>query len=1428
MTKRASIIDKGKVDGYWSRIIERAARSFETHIIAKLADQGHRNDFLANVTAFELFEKNPERYPYLTPGEQGPVSEAFNKLFDTLETKTNPDGSVALFSKTRDAKLDTEIQQTISDRLKEMAQIAKEKGPSNPVDRSDTPPMADYVRKWIAGVEDDLGVKIEVVETKHDLPESVKADLGSAFNEVEFEGFYNTVTGRTYLIASHLTSRAAAVRAALHEALGHGAVINFIEAQRENGGKALDQVLDDIYQRIGKKLLMKKIQRYNLDLSKERDRRDAVLEYIAHVAEEGKQMGLVRRVVAALRDLIRKVYPGIGWNDTDTLALIAKSKLHLQQEGTRGAKTSRKVLMQLSPDGDAATRYREELGKTLNSKRTHVPPVSLGRTPDVLRAVGAPDLDLVIRRDVVRKATNGVKHTVPFSVIERLPELLADPIAVFESNTQSGALVVLVDAVDADGNPVVVPIHLEKKVDRLIINDISSVYGKDRAKGFVRSQKILYLDLDKQTDLVRLMRLQLPGSGSPDRSGQNVITKADLVNSGAGFKPLFRLSDAIENDSTLSQSQKDFLDKIGPKSVVETAADRFREVTDRWRLKVRQGLADRFAGLLELDKQLLNGDVTSPENITKSAWVKARMSNVASGVVTAMMNTGRIYLDSAQGVVDVRKGTDGLVFTLNKLGSAAEVEKFMGWIAANRAEKLMAEGRENLFSADEIAAGKELNTGVMPDGRDRGETYAAVFDEFQQHRDDVLAIAEEAGVISGEAREMWRDEFYVPFYRLDEGNDDVSGPRLAGGLSRQQAYKKLKGGSQNLNDLLQNTIMNFHHLIDASMKNLAATQAMDNALALDAAEQTAEAARDKKQSTFILRNGHKVWYNISDPLVFHALTSLNHTGMNGAAMSVMRSFKRVFTNMTTSTPQFIVANLIRDSLSAISVTDLKANPAGNVVSGLRGFGVFDRNGYQRARLLASGGAFSFGHAYGEDADSIRFQIDGQMRRGEVLRNPKSLLSFGLKPFQAAWDRWQDVNNSFENANRMAAFQQNEDAGKGKLYSAFQARDLMDFSGTGAWPAVRFLTDVVPFLNARLQGLDKLYRSGVKPSAKVVMQMLGVGSIETSVSERKAAARFMAVVGALSLATMALYMRNRDDDDYKKAEDWMKDTCWWVRIPGTEHVGLIPKPFEVGAIATLTERLLEQAVDDKATGELFMDRLGHMLGSTFAFSPIPQMFQPTFDVYANKDSFTGRDIETMGQQRLSPSNRVTDRTSLVAEMAGKGTEAIFGADSAFALSPVQIDYLISGYLGQVGAWMVGHADVLKNVLSGNEAPAKNWYEHQPIRRFYRNFDDPQADKQTTLFYEALRESSRLYADYKQLKAEGESAAAKDFFDENQGIMVQRASLGRANRKVAAINARIKQIKGGGLSADEKRRQIDLLQLRKKQLIERVIPAIEAAM
>lgn len=92
MTKRASLIDKGKKDGYWSRIIERAARSFENYVITRMADQGKQNDYLANVVSPEQFVRNADRYPYLLDNEIKPVAEAFDNLFSVLETRETERG----------------------------------------------------------------------------------------------------------------------------------------------------------------------------------------------------------------------------------------------------------------------------------------------------------------------------------------------------------------------------------------------------------------------------------------------------------------------------------------------------------------------------------------------------------------------------------------------------------------------------------------------------------------------------------------------------------------------------------------------------------------------------------------------------------------------------------------------------------------------------------------------------------------------------------------------------------------------------------------------------------------------------------------------------------------------------------------------------------------------------------------------------------------------------------------------------------------------------------------------------------------------------------------------------------------------------------------------------------------------------------------
>lgn len=885
-----------------------------------------------------------------------------------------------------------------------------------------------------------------------------------------------------------------------------------------------------------------------------------------------------------------------------------------------------------------------------------------------------------------------------------------------------------------------------------------------------------------------------------DVAGEGAATSEDLpAFSRMGNK----LDAAATHFNDLTDDQRAALGKIAPRTPKEKARDWLKERTDRWQTKVRQGAIDRFAALADVDMAVHGRDVI--ENSTaSSSWVLSQMSGAASGALQSMLTTSRIKLNQREKVITLQDGTRGLNDTLKDLGSAAEIERFFGWIAGNRSQRLMREGRENLFEPAEVEALAQLNRGTTDSGQNRIGVYASVFREFRQYRDDVLGIAEESGIITPEQRKTWANEFYVPFYRLAEDDSGFTGPKATGGISRQEAYKKLKGGSQNLNDLLENTMMNFHHLLQASLKNQAAMQAMDNSQEMGIAREVREADRDTENSTFVLRDGQKIWYEIDDPLVFKAVTALAHPGMNSSAMKILRSFKRLFTNLTTTTPQFVVANLLRDSMQAAATSEVSKNVLGNMVQGSKAYG----DPKIRAKMMASGGSFSFGHLYGENADELRLRITGGLAQADILRSP----SMVPDAIRGMWRKWNDMTEFTENINRAAIYQQNVQE-RGDLYAAFKSRDLMNFSQHGAWPAMRVLIDVVPFMNARLQGLDKIYRSGVKPGLRTAM---GQGTA----NEKQAAMRFWSVTGTIALATIALYLNNRDDEEYKKLEDWQKDTYWFFRI-SEDHAIFIPKPFEVGAIATLAERLTEQAVDDSATGELFADRLSHMLLDTFSFSPVPQAFQPALDIYSNYDAFTGRPIEGMGMERLSPSLRRRSNTTALATGMSSGLESVFGSEGRMTLSPVQIDHAIQGYFGSVGSWVAGVADTIWRTAGGETEPSTFWYENQPIRRFYKNLgDEDRYTRYGTVFYEALRETNRVYADIKEYAELGEVEKAREMYRQNRQKMAYRIILNRVQRKLSEVNNAMQKVRRLEASPEYKRRELDRLRALKNRMQEAV--------
>ena len=113
-------------------------------------------------------------------------------------------------------------------------------------------------------------------------------------------------------------------------------------------------------------------------------------------------------------------------------------------------------------------------------------------------------------------------------------------------------------------------------------------------------------------------------------------------------------------------------------------------------------------------------------------------------------------------------------------------------------------------------------------------------------------------------------------------------------------------------------------------------------------------------------------------------------------------------------------------------------------------------------------------------------------------------------------------------------------------------------------------------------------------------------------------------------------------------------------------------------------------------------------------------------------------------------------------------------------------------------------------NGETQPARRWHEYQPIRRFYKDLDTPNAyTRYSTLFYEGLRESGKVYADVMELQKLGKEDQMRETINKNRDMLGMRKNLNRAQRDLSKINARIGMIRIGGLDAEEKRREIDRL-------------------
>jgi len=910
------------------------------------------------------------------------------------------------------------------------------------------------------------------------------------------------------------------------------------------------------------------------------------------------------------------------------------------------------------------------------------------------------------------------------------------------------------------------------------------------------------------------------------------------------------------NKDAFSHIDPDTLDEVNRHFYAQskTVIDRLDSLKGRMWQYVAQKVADEFRTIKEY---------------TKVGHMMATQSKDTNGALEGALFHGHVTL--TDGALDILTGPGkkGLIESLKPLGK--ELDSYHVWKVLNRESRLPESQRSH--DLDALVAKKDDFIKGEINGVPRKQLYENVLkDEIALNR-SVLGVALRTGLIDRFAYNRFsKDEFYIPFYRMLE-DGSIQSLNQAARLTSKEFSKMLKGNnSKPFGDLMENTLRNWSHILSASMKNQAANVTIEAAREQGGATPSLKAGLawetdpDGKNGRVvsaatgkIVGNGELVqerknaagetelvslterpehgandvvktqvdgvttYHKILDPLLYESIGAVSAGGPKGIAIDVMRPFKELLRFGVTVSPTFKVANFIKDSIQSPAVSELSPNIIKNMYNGLYNSRK-DSPIYQSA--LAGGAIFNYGSTLeGDRSAAVRKLIAKGINEASILDTPDKIKNF----FSAAWHKYEDLGNKSEAANRIALYEQLRNKGYSHLEASFHARDLMNFSATGSSNAIRFISATVPFFNARVQGLYKLGRDGILPTGRVAYNTLTGKEMwndpNAKLSDIQKAKSFATISSAVCLGSIALYMANKDDKDFQKREQWDRDFFWWGKVPGTDYAFRIPKPFEIGALATLAERSVEQMVDAGVEGKRFGESLSRMAWQTFSFDPVPQAFKPLVDIYANKNFFTNAPIETAGMEKLSKQERITDNTSPLAKALGGVSHAMSPLTGNLGeFSPVQIDYMIRAYMGWLGGTIAATSQQAVKPFNNGVYPNTDWTKAVSLG-FLEKEPSPQSAYLTD-FYHNNQAIQQAYADMRHYAQLGQSEKVMEILADKKDEIGLAKFYDAQSKQLANIRHQLLIIsnpKYTGLTSDQKEEEI----LRLKQLMSQVAEQAETA-
>jgi hypothetical protein len=319
--------------------------------------------------------------------------------------------------------------------------------------------------------------------------------------------------------------------------------------------------------------------------------------------------------------------------------------------------------------------------------------------------------------------------------------------------------------------------------------------------------------------------------------------------------------------------------------------------------------------------------------------------------------------------------------------------------------------------------------------------------------------------------------------------------------------------------------------------------------------------------------------------------------------------------------------------------------------------------------------------------------------------------------------------------------------------------------------MQVLADMIPFFNARAQGLYKLGRSMDQ------RQMYRAGL-------------------TMAAASVLLAMVNADDDEYKALTPEDRDLFWHIKLEGT--FWRIPKPFEAGILfGTIPERLFFEAWDGKDSD--FWQRMWFAATSSFGLLQWPQLLEPAIEAAVNRDFFRQAAIENMGDKGKLPAARHNPQTSDTMVALGQAT----------GLSPKMMEHLWTGYLGTLGGAALSFSDWLTRRGQG-QVDATPRLRDIPVLGAFLRESSPLGTRYAREMYALVDEADQAYRTIREYRMQGRIEEAERIAIESERLLAMRPQLNRSREIVSNLRKRMDVIKRStDIEPATKRRELDRL-------------------